>query len=329
MHREKRMYRKGRTYPKLASFALACALSTLWSAAAAQTWTVPSAQERCPSKWGANDERGSANHMGAKSVMRAKELMRTGEVIEMAHPLGPSMAFFGTRRFDVHAKRTFMNDFSNRRGSNEEIVVSEIGQVGTQFDGFAHQSHEDSHYNCVKTDAIATRGGFTKFGMDKVGTLMTRGVLLDVAGLKGVETLPDTYEITVADLEAAMKRQNLQLAAGDAVLIHTGWGRLYGKENPRYVKTSPGIGVEAAQYLVKLDPMLIGADNWPVEVAPNPDPKLSLPVHQIALVVHGIHLLENLKLDEMAAKQVWEFAFILQPLKASFTGSTVAPVAIR
>ena len=208
-------------------------------------------------------------------------------------------------------------------------MISEIGQVGTQFDGFAHQSHEDSHYNCVKTGDIATRGGFTKFGMDKVGTLMTRGVLLDIAGLKGVNTLPDTYEVTVADLEAAMQRQGTKIQPGDAVLIHTGWGRLYGKENGRYVKTCPGIGVAAAEYLAKLDPMLIGADNWPVEVAPNPDPKLSLPVHQIALVVNGIHLLENMKLDEMAAKKVYEFAFVMQPIKAGFTGSTVAPVAIR
>ena len=298
-------------------------------AAQAQTWTVPSAAQRCPSKWGANDERGSGNHMNAKSVLRAKELMRSGEVIEIAHPLNSQMAFFGTRRFDVHSKRTFMNDFSNRRGSNEEMVLSEIGQVGTQFDGFAHQSHEDSHYNCAKTEEITTRAGLTKFGMDKVGTLMTRGVLLDVAAMKGVDILPDTYEITVEDLEATLKRQNLRIEPGDAVLINTGWGRLYGKENARYVKTCPGIGVKAAEWLAKLDPMLLGADNWPVEVAPNPDAKLSLPVHQVALVVNGLHLLENLKLDEMAAKKVWEFAFIMQPIKASLTGSTVAPIAVR
>jgi len=310
--------------------ALGTALGLAGFSVLAQTWTVPTPSQRCPSKWGANDERGSGNHMNAKSVMRARELIRTGEVIEMAHPLNASMPFFGPRRFDVHLKRTFMNDFSNRRGSNEEMVLSEIGQVGTQFDGFAHQTHEDSHYNCFKTGDIATRGGFTKFGMDKVGTLMTRGVLLDIAGLKGVDMLPDSYEVTVEDLEAAMKRQNVKIQPGDAVLMHTGWGRLYGKDNARYVKTSTGIGVKAAEYLAKLDPMLLGADNWPVEVHPNPDPKLSLPVHQIALVVNGLHLLENLKLDEMAAKKVWEFAFVMQPLKAAgFTGSTVAPVAIR
>jgi len=268
--------------------------------------------------------------MKPASVMRAKELIKTGEVIEIAHVMNDKMPFFGTRRFDVHVKRTFMNDFSNRRGSNEELVVSEIGQVGTQLDGFAHQSHEDSHYNCFKTGAISTRGGFTKLGIEKVGTLMTRGVLIDIAALKGVDTLPDTYEITAKDLQDALARQRITLQAGDAVLINTGWNKLWAKDNARYVKSCPGIGVGAAEWLAKQDPMLVGADNWPVEVAPNPDPKLSLPVHQVLLVVNGIHLLENLKLDELAAKQIYEFAFVMQPMKAQgFTGSTVAPVAIR
>ena len=299
-------------------------------AAAAQSWTVPTESQRCPSKWGAGDERGSGNHMKPASVLRAKELIKTGEVIEIAHVMNDKMPLFGTRRFDVHVKRTFMNDFSNRRGSNEELVVSEIGQVGTQFDGFAHQSHEDSHYNCFKTGAISTRGGFTKLGIEKVGTLMTRGVLIDIAALKGVDTLPDTYEITAKDLQDALGRQRITLQAGDAVLINTGWNKLWAKDNARYVKSCPGIGVGAAEWLAKQDPMLVGADNWPVEVAPNPDPKLSLPVHQVLLVVNGIHLLENLKLDELAAKQIYEFAFVMQPMKAQgFTGSTVAPVAIR
>ena len=298
--------------------------------AQAQTWTVPAESQRCPSKWGAGDERGSGNHMKPASVLRAIQLIKTGEVIEIAHVLNDKMVINPGRKFDVTVKRTFMNDFSNRRGSNEELVVSEIGQVGTQFDGFAHQSHEDSHYNCFKTGAIATRTGFTKLGIEKVGMLMTRGVLIDVAALKGVDTLPDSYEITPKDLQDALMRQRLTLMPGDAVIINTGWNRLWGKDNARYVKSCPGIGVAAAEWLAKQDPMLVGADNWPVEVAPNPDPKLSLPVHQVLLVVNGIHLLENLKLDELVGKQVYEFAFIMQPLKAQgFTGSTVAPVAVR
>jgi kynurenine formamidase len=309
---------------------LAAVTALTCAPALAQSWSVPPESQRCPSKWGAGDERGSGNHMKPASVLRATQLIKTGEVIEIAHVLNDKMPFFGTRRFDVHVKRSFMNDFSNRRGSNEEIVISEIGQVGTQFDGFAHQTHEDSHYNCFKTGAISTRGSFTKLGIEKVGTLMTRGVLIDVAGLKGVDTLPDTYEITVKDLQDALAKQRMTLQPGDAVLINTGWNRLWGKDNARYVKSCPGIGVAAAEWLAKQDPMLIGSDNWPVEVAPNPDPKLSLPVHQVSLVVNGIHLLENLKLDDLAAKQVYEFAFVMQPLKAQgFTGSTVAPVAIR
>ncbi len=312
------------------TLALALACFSTASAAHAQTWKVPTPAERCPSKWGAGDERGSANHMKPESVLKAARLIKTGEVIEIGQVLNAGMPFFGTRRFDVHTKRTFMNDGSNHRGSNEELVVAEMGQVGTQFDGFTHQTHEDRVYNCFKVDDIATRSGFTKMGIEKVGSLITRGVLIDVAALKGVDTLPDTYEITPADLQQALERQKLTLQPGDAVLIHTGWSKLWAKDNARYVKSCPGIGIGAAAWLAKQDPMLVGSDNWPVEVAPNPDTQLSLPVHQFMLVVSGIHLLENLKLDELAAKRVHEFAFVVQPLKMQgFTGSTVAPIAIR
>src|SRR5947209_20061461 len=148
----------------------------------AQSWRPPAENQRCPSKWGPGDERGSGNHMQPETVLRATRLIRTGEVIDIAHVLSASMPFFGTRRFDVHTKRTFMNQPSNRRGSNEEVLISEIGQVGTQLDGFAHQTIEDKVYNCFKVDDIATRGGFTKVGVD---------------------TLPDTYEITAQDLQQA------------------------------------------------------------------------------------------------------------------------------
>jgi kynurenine formamidase len=295
-------------------------------------WNVPPESQRCPSKWGAGDERGSGNHMkNPQTVLRGARLIKTGEVIELGHVLGPGMPFFGTRIFNLHTKRSFMNTGRNTRGSNEEVVTSEIGQVGTQFDGFAHQSHGDSHYNCFKTSEIATRSGFTKLGVQNAPTFFTRGVLIDVAGAKGVEMLGDTYEITVADLEQALKRQGgMKLQAGDAVIIHTGWGKLWGKDNARFVKSTPGVGVAAAEWLAKQDPALVGSDNWPVEVSPNPDKDLSLPVHQIFLVVNGIHILENLKLDELAAKRVYEFAFTLQPLKIQgASGSSVAPAAIR
>ena len=298
--------------------------------AQAPTWSPPPDNVRCPSKWGASDERGAGNHMKPQTVLNATKLIKTGEVFELGHVLNASMPMSSGRIFDLLVKRTANNPGTNKRNGNEEIVIAEMGQVGTQFDGFAHQAHDNSHYNCIKTSDIETRTGFTRLGIHKVGMLMTRGVLLDIAAYKGVDMLGDNYEITVADIEGAMKRQNLAINPGDAVIVHTGWNKLWGKDNARYSRSNPGLGVPAAQWLIAKDPMMLGADTAPVEVSPNPDKNLSLPVHQLALVVHGVHLLENLKLDELAANNVHEFALILQPLKLQgATGSTVAPVAVR
>jgi kynurenine formamidase len=142
--------------------------------------------------------------------------------------------------------------------------------------------------------------------------------------------LADTYPITADDLQRALQRQKLALQPGDAVIVNTGWGSLWDKDAGRYTKTNPGLTTGAAEWLAKQDPMLIGMDVGPISVTPDPDPQLNNPVHQIALVVNGIHLLENLKLDELAGKQVYEFALIVQPLKIQgATGSTVAPTALR
>jgi kynurenine formamidase len=296
----------------------------------AQSWQPPSDEARCPSRWGAADERGAANHMKPETVLRAVRLIRTGEVFELGRVLAPSMPLNGPRRFELLTKRTFMNPQSNRRGSNEEIVYSEIGQVGTQFDGFSHQTIGDSLYNCINQSEVATRSGFTKLGVEKVGAIVTRGVLVDLAAFKGAEMLPDTYEITTADLQQALARQNVTLQPGDAIVLNTGWGLLWNKDNARYSRTSPGLGAAAAEWLARQDPLLVGSDTAAVNVTPNTDPNVSNPVHQIMLVVNGIHLLENLRLDELAARQVYEFALVVQPLKIQGgTGSTVAPVAIR
>ena len=201
-------------------------------AAHAQSWTPPSERERCPTKWGAGDERGAANHMGPDAVLRAARLIRTGEVIELAHVLSGSVPL-GDRHFDLYMKPTRMNPQPNRRGSNEELIVAEMGQVGTQFDAFGHQTIGDGLYNCYDLNDIMTRSGFTRLGVENVGTLITRGVLIDVAALKGVDVLPDRYEITVLDLEQALKRQQQALEAGDAVLIHTGRSRAFRKQRPR------------------------------------------------------------------------------------------------
>jgi kynurenine formamidase len=296
----------------------------------AQSWQPPADAQRCPSKWGAGDQRGSGNHMKPETVLRAARLITTGEVFELGRVLSESMPLSAGRRFELSTKRTRNDPGTNRRGSNEELVVAEIGQVGTQFDTFSHQMIGSSMYNCFTLDETATRTGFTKLGVEQVGALVTRGVLLDIAMLKRVPMLADTYEITPKDLEDALATQKLTLQRGDAILIHTGWGTLWGKDNARYQRGSPGIGTAAAEWLARQDPMLVGADNAAVEVTPNPDPKLAGPVHQIMLVVNGIHLLENVRLDELAARRAYEFALIVEPLKIQGgTGSSVAPIAIR
>lgn len=114
-----------------------------------------------------------------------------------------------------------------------------------------------------------SRTGFGKLGIEHVGSLIARGVLIDVAALKGLPMLPDSYEVTPQDLEKALGRQKQILKPGDAVLIHTGWGRLWNVDNARYSKTSPGIVIAAAEWLAKRDQLLVGADNGPVEVSPN------------------------------------------------------------
>lgn len=314
-------------YPVAGSLVGLALISTV---ANAQSWSPPSPGMRCPSKWGATDERGAANLLTPESVLNASRLIRTGEVVELGRVLSTDMPLFGTRRFDIHTKRTGGPMGSNKRYTNEELVISEIGQVGTQFDMFSHQSIDNRHYNCFATDEISTRNGFTKLGVERIGAIYTRGVLIDVAAAKGVDMLEAGYEITVADLQEAIAKQGITLKRGDAVLIHTGWGKLWGVDNAKYNASGPGIGVGAAEWLAKQDPVLFGSDNVPVEVLPNPDKSISLPIHQIALVVHGIFLLENMKLDELAAKKAYEFAFVVQPLKIKGgTGSTVAPIAIR
>jgi kynurenine formamidase len=187
----------------------------------------------------------------------------------------------------------------------------------------------ESFYNCFQYDEIVSRTGFKKLGIEHAGTLMGRGVLIDIAALKDVDILPEDYVITAVDMQQALARQQTKLQQGDVILIHTGWGKIRGVDNARYGTVSPGIGINAGVWLAQQSPLLIGSDTCCVE-ARNPELERTLPVHSMMLIQHGIYLLENLKLDALAAARAYEFAFIAQPLKLKgATGSAVAPVAIR
>jgi kynurenine formamidase len=302
-------------------------------AQAQAAWSPPPASERCPSKWGPNDRRGSMNLMTPERAKRAAALIRTGETVELGQTLSQAIPVVRTRRFDVHLKQTFFPASANRLGSNEELVITDIGQVGTQLDGFPHITIGEEGYNCVNVPSLMTREGFREMGIDTVGTVMTRGVLVDVAGLKGAPMLGDDYEITAQDLEQALARQNTHIEEGDAVIVHTGWGTLFGRDNARYSRGCPGLGIPAAEWIIQRNPILMGSDNWPVECVPSKVANVLFPVHQIALVINGVHLLENMKLDQLAQRVRQggpaEFCFIMQPLKVQGgSGSTVAPTAV-
>jgi len=305
-------------------------LSVAGASLSAQSWQMPPEDQRCPSKWGAGDQRGSANWMKPETVLRAAKLIRTGEVFELGDALSsdPNESYVNVGRvYNLYTKPTI--PVPNARTSNEELVVSELGQIGTQLDGFAHQMYGSSFYNCFQYGDIMTRTGFKKLGIENVGTIMTRGVLIDVAALKGLAQLPDSYIITPEDLQQALLREKVTLQPGDSILIYTGWKRLKGRENARYANAAPGIGIAAGSWLATQDPLLIAADNCCVEVRPS-EPQTSLPVHAMMLIQHGIYLMENLNLDGLAAARAYEFAFVVQPLKLKgATGSTVAPAAIR
>jgi kynurenine formamidase len=319
--------------------AIATALGLGATGAHAQTaaspnsgWVPPTSAERCPSKWGPGDVRGSGNHVKPENVLRAVRLIKTGEMIELGHVLSADMPLIGARRFDLVVRNNGKIPTPGQRGAFTEAVFTELGQVGTQWDGFAHQMIGGELYNCVKVDDVITATGFTKLGVENDGTFMSRGVLIDVAKLKGVDMLGDTYLITPEDLQQALARQKLTLQPGDVVLINTGWGRLWGdggipRNNNRYNETSPGLSISAEEWLANQDPMIVGSDNCCIEVRPAGVGPL---IHPFLLAVKGIHLIENLKLDELAAKNIDEFAFVVQPLKIrGGTGSTVAPTAIH
>src|SRR3954468_5439741 len=132
----------------------AVTLAAFASDAAAQGWRPPSPSERCPSKWGATDERGSGNHMTTANVLRAARLIKTGEAFELAHEIGPDMVLNPGRVYTMQSKRSTGPFGENKRYSNEEILTSEFGQIGTQFDGFTHQAIDRKLYNCVDMDEI-------------------------------------------------------------------------------------------------------------------------------------------------------------------------------
>ncbi len=283
-----------------------------------------------PSRWGAADQRGAANRITPAKVLEAKNLITQGAVYQLGRVYEPAMPLFGTRHYSLRIPQTFGPMGSNNLEFHDELVSAELGQVGTQFDGLGHIGIGDLFYNGNNRGDFAKPEGFTKLGIENVGALVTRGVLVDVPAFKGVAQLAGGYEITLADLRGALEKQGTEIRAGDVVLVHTGWGALWLKDNAKFGASAPGIGLAAAEYLVEREVVMVGADTWSMEVVPNPNPELQFPVHQLFIPRNGIYIFENLLTEELARDRAYEFAFFFAPLKMKgATGSPGNPIAIR
>jgi kynurenine formamidase len=221
------------------------------------------------------------------------------------------------------------------------MLTAQIGQVGTQFDGPGHigtrlrmadGSEKDVYYNGFTWEEIQGSYGLREIGIEHVGPILTRGVLIDVAGFKGQAVLPPTYEVTLADVRGALARQGLRegdIQPGDAIFFSYGWSGNW--RNPAVYRASqPGIGLEVARWVVDRRPSMVGSDSPGLEVTPNPDPGLVYPVHQELITKNGIWNQENLHFEELVAGRAWEFLFVFTPVRfKGATGSPGRPIAIR
>jgi len=299
-------------------------------AAVAATAALGQADKWFPSRWGAADQRGAANELTPAKVLEAKNLIKTGTVYQLGHVYESSMPLFGTRHFSLRIPQTFGPMGTNNMMYHDEVISGELGQIGTQFDGLGHIGIGDLFYNGNDRKDFAKAEGLVKLGVENVGAIATRGVLIDVPALKGVAQLEGGYEISVADITGALARQKVEIHAGDVVIFHTGWSSLWNKDNAKFNAGAPGPGLAAAQYLIDHHVVMVGSDTWSMEVIPNPNKDLQFPVHQLLIPRNGTYIFENLVTEDLARDRVYEFAFFFAPLKLKgATGSPGNPLAIR
>ncbi len=296
---------------------------------------TPAGPEWWPSEWGPDDQRGAANRITPASVAAAASLITEGRIYELGRRYEIGMPLFGNRHFSltIPGLPTAELGGENAVVYNDELVSGELGQIGTQFDGLGHVGTEIDgdfvFYNGFRLSEFGTSYGLTKLGVENVGTLFARGVLVDIAGYKGVDTLPARYVVTVEDIEGALERQGVEIREGDAVLFHTGWGRLWMVDNDAYGVDEPGPGITAIKWLAAKNILMTGADNYAMEASPGENPDRPIEGHQW-LLSRGIYNLENLDLSRLAADGVYEFAFIFSPMKlVGATGAPGNPIAVR
>jgi kynurenine formamidase len=285
-----------------------------------------------PQRYGADDTLGALNEVTAHQVLRAASLVKQGRRYALSRLLesdAPTqLTRFWKNRLELERLMPGHQVGANMLSSVEETISGAM-HSGTHMDGLGHIGIGVQAYNGNAYADIVTTDGLTRLGIENVPPVMTRGILLDIARLKNVEMLADNYPITAQDLDAAAALGGVTVEAGDVVLLHTGWGKLWLVDNARYGAGEPGLNLDAAAWCTDRRVSAIGADTWAVEVVPNADEREIFPVHQHCITKYGCYLIENVELTELAADRVYEFCFVVLPLRAKgASASPVSPVAI-
>jgi kynurenine formamidase len=254
----------------------------------------------------------------------------------------------GVNRVSVHEER-----FEAESSATHPKPLATTYQIGSQLDNLNHIGAAEYFYNGFRGPDIARGHGTTRLGSENMGPIVTRGVLLDILGVKlarnrtedladparnGKPLLRENYRITVEDIRDAMDFGGIRgLEPGDVVLFHTGWNQLLARRDPADIarwegaKGMPGIYVREARWLARFRPAVIGGDTWALEVFGNPvnDDGAVTPVHQELLMRHGIRIGESYVVSELAADRVYEFVFLVTPQYAEgATAGNTPPAAL-
>jgi kynurenine formamidase len=290
-------------------------------------------------RWGAEDERGTLNLITPDKLVAAAGLVRKGAVFDLGIPFddqGPQPG--GARINPVHLMsqtgdtQVFPGGF---RYADDYIFMPLQG--ASQWDALAHVYYDDQLYNGYPASDVTVVGAFHDT-IDRIAKgVAGRGVLLDIARLRGVDWLEAGEVITPDDLEGAIAAQGgIEVGSGDILLFRTGWRRFFleHKSAQEFMAGEPGLGQDCCAWLHARDVAAVCSDNWAIEVLPGENADVVLNVHMVLIRDMGMTLGEILDFEELAADcaadGVWEFFFCAPPLKVTRgVGSPINPLVIK
>ena len=291
------------------------------------------AEQHCqPSQWGADDEIGAANRINTVSVLKAAKLIKKGKTHGLGITIDSTTPAFAPRSLSLMVVQPNQQE-SNRpffdMTYNDDIFQGWFG-IGSQIDGLGHLGYKGVYYNCNHGKDFAGISGLTKMGIEKVPPIVARGIVLDVAGHYGVETLDAGQYFSVDDVKAIEKKQGTPVREGDVVLFHTGWTDAKLKSDPdAWVSGEPGQSEEVAAYLASKKVVAVGADTWGLDVVPSQVESRPYQGHVIYLTENGIYIFETMNTGPLVKEKAFEFLFVLGQAKVrGAVQMIINPVAI-